>query len=496
MFFIELVLFVGILLIVHKYVTFRRRFEGLNLPPNPPALPFIGNMAVFMSGRAPYYVMKDLSDKYGEVFSLKMGTGLYVVLSSAEAIREAFVKKSEDFAGRPYMYSISLLTRNNSGIVFGDYSPVLQLHRKTTAIALQNNARGINCIPYGKKIAIEVGRLVEDLSVFTGQKMDISMHLSLALLNVICEMTFSERYEADNPEFQEILVNNDRFTSLLQPGDPIDVIPALKIFPSKKLRVVQECVESRDQLLQRKYDEHIATFDPLHIRDLTDAFLAVMLESKDENANKQLSEDHVIMAMWEIFIGGFESTYTTLKWAIAYLIHYPEVQKRIQQDLDDVIGDSPITANDKPKLPYLEATVLETLRHSSFSSMNGPRRTTCDTKVAGFDVPKDATVFCNLWWVHHNPKYWAEPDKFRPEHFLNEAGELQMSRAFFPFSIGKRACLGASLAKMQLCLFLGGLLQRYTFTCPPGEPMPNLEPNPELVRIPHSYKLMLVERKC
>lgn len=71
-----------------------------------------------------------------------------------------------------------------------------------------------------------------------------------------------------------------------------------------------------------------------------------------------------------------------------------------------------------------------------------------------------------------------------------------MSRAFFPFSIGKRACLGASLAKMQLCLFLGGLLQRYTFTCPPGEPMPNLEPNPELVRIPHSYKLMLVERKC
>lgn len=100
---------------------------------------------------------------------------------------------------------------------------------------------------------------------------------------------------------------------------------SLQIFPSKKLRVVQECVESRDQLLQRKYDEHIATFDPLHIRDLTDAFLAVMLESKDENANKQLSEDHVIMAMWEIFIGGFESTYTTLKWAIAYLIHYPEV---------------------------------------------------------------------------------------------------------------------------------------------------------------------------
>lgn len=69
----------------------------------------------------------------------------------------------------------------------------------------------------------------------------------------------------------------------------------------------------------------MATFDPQNIRDLTDAFLAEMFQSNDQNANHVLSEDHVIMAMWEIFIGGFESTYTTLKWAIAYLIHNPEV---------------------------------------------------------------------------------------------------------------------------------------------------------------------------
>lgn len=495
MFFMEIFLFVVFLCVLHKLVSYHRRYEGFKLPPNPPALPFFGNMSIFMSNRAPYYVMKEVSDKYGPVFSLKMGTGLYVVLSSAEAIREAFVKKSEDFAGRPYMYSISLLTRNNSGIVFGDYSPSLELHRKTTAIALQNHAKGKNCIPYSKKIATEVERLVEDLYVFANRKMDISNYLSLALLNVICELTFSERYEADNPEFQEILVNNDRFTSLLQPGDPIDVIPALKIFPSKKLRVVQECVESRDQLLQRKYDEHVATFDPQNIRDLTDAFLAEMFQSNDQNANNVLSEDHVIMAMWEIFIGGFESTYTTLKWAIAYLIHNPEVQERIQNDLDEVIGDRAITGEDKNKLPYLEATVLETLRHSSFSSMNGPRRTTRDTSVAGFDIPKDTTVFCNLWWVHHDPKYWKEPDSFRPEHFLTDDGQLLMSKAFFPFSIGKRACLGASLAKMQLCLFLGGILQKYTIKCPPGEPLPNLEPNAELVRIPPSYNVWLSERE-
>lgn len=91
---------------------------------------------------------------------------------------------------------------------------------------------------------------------------------------------------------------------------------------------MQSVIKTRDAILQQKYEEHVATFDPKNIRDLTDAFLASMQECKDENGNQELTEDHIVMAMFELFTGGFDSTFKTLKWAVIYLLHNPEVNNK------------------------------------------------------------------------------------------------------------------------------------------------------------------------
>lgn len=447
-----------------------------------------------MSGRAPYYVLKELADQFGEVVSLKMGNGRFVVLSTVEAIREAYVRQSECFAGRPYMYSISLLTRNNCGIAFGDYTPIWKVHRRSCAVAIHQNVRGKNCIASDVKILQEVEHLLARLQTKVNQTIDISDDLNLAVLNVICDMTFGQRYEIDDFEYRAILDSANKFTAILQHGDPVDFIPALKIFPNKKLRLVQSVIKTRDAILQQKYEEHVATFDPKNIRDLTDAFLASMQECKDENGNQELTEDHIVMAMFELFTGGFDSTFKTLKWAVIYLLHNPEIQRRIQREMETAIGSRLPTWEDHLKLPYLEATVFETLRASSYSSLNGPRRTTRDTKLCGYDIPKDSTVVCNLWWVHHDPTNWKDPDSFRPEHFLNENGEVFTPKAFMAFSLGKRACLGDLLARMEIFLLLGGLLQRFDIKTPEGTPLPPLEPLPDLIRSPNEFKVVLTNR--
>ena len=93
------------------------------------------------------------------------------------------------------------------------------------------------------------------------------------------------------------------------------------------MRTIQEIVTTRDAILQAQYREHLETFHPDNIRDITDAFLKSMkfLNENHPSDDVTMTEDHVIMSMWEIFAGGFESTFQTLRWALAYLVHYPKV---------------------------------------------------------------------------------------------------------------------------------------------------------------------------
>ena len=225
---VDLVVFLVALVSILKFLGWRAT-RHLRLPPGPRAIPLLGNFNVFMTNRPIYKVLKDLADKYGSVFSLSLPMGRFVILSDVDVIKEAFQNQSEDFSGRPYVYSINLMTRNNCGIAFSDYSPAWRVHRRTAALAIRHNIKGHNCKPTSAKIVQEVERLTCMLSKKDGMYCDISDELNLAVMNVICDMTFGQRYEITDTEYKEILESNRKFTAVLEPGDPIDIIPALKV---------------------------------------------------------------------------------------------------------------------------------------------------------------------------------------------------------------------------------------------------------------------------
>ena len=152
------------------------------------------------------------------------------------------------------------------------------------------------------------------------------------------------------------------------------------------------------------------------------------------------------------------------------------MQTRLHCQLDDVIGNANRLPelSDKPNMPYLDAFIAEVQRTVSEIPLAAPHSTTRDTSLAGFFIPRDMTVFVNLWAIHHDPDYWEDPFCFRPERFLDEQGRLRV-QGIMPFSAGTRLCPAESFGKKIVFLFAARLLYSFSFMCPQGQVLPEVE---------------------
>jgi len=168
-------------------------------------------------------------------------------------------------------------------------------------------------------------------------------------------------------------------------------------------------------------------------------------------------------------IAGVATTTMTLYCLIAMMCTRPHIQQKLQQEIDSVIGGRKPTLADRPNMPYVEATIMETLRFLSHVPMALPHKAIVDTTVCGYRVPKGTTVYPHLWAMHHDDTFWEKPTEFHPEHFLDDKGCLLepdhiRRRRLMPFGAGRRVCMGEALAKNRIFLFTTSLLQEFDFS--------------------------------
>ncbi|KAK3739740.1 hypothetical protein RRG08_020170 [Elysia crispata] len=147
-------------------------------------------------------------------------------------------------------------------------------------------------------------------------------------------------------------------------------------------------------------------------------------------------------------------------WFMLYMLHYPEVQAKIFGEITDVVGlERPPDMYDRSKLNFTVATIMEIQRISS-APFNLPHQCSTDTVINGYTIPAGTSVISNINSILTTTDTWKDPEKFSPERFLDAQGILKQPEQFIPFGIGRRACPGESLAKMELFLFLSSLVQR------------------------------------
>ena len=467
--------------------------------------------ACFRLGKNPHIEFTKMAQQYGDVFSLMLGNRLVVVLNGLDTIQEALVKHSTAFAGRPQLHTFKLGNREGTSLTLSDYTPQWRLTRKISVSVIQNFAKNTENLQ--ENLLQECQRLIYFLKQQKDKPVDALIALKFATGNIILNALFGVKFSYDNEALRKILSISDRYGKAISGSAIVDFFPFLKYFPNKALSDLVSLMTETLDLLGKMFMKNKETYTDGHVRNIADSFIDTVeketMKDKENSSSSQntlnmaplLSDEQIVQGMADLFGGGFETSSTTLNWALAYLIKYPDIQRRLQDELDRVVGRERLPVlEDLASLPLLQATIYELMRITCLAPLSVPRSTTTETKFRDFVIPKDTMVFVNLWSVHRDSEIWKDPHVFNPWRFLNGAGELIDPKSFggfLPFSAGRRKCPGEPLATKTIPVFLATLIHHFRFS---QEGLPeecqgiNLEGNCALTLTPDKFYVRIEER--
>ncbi|XP_021359334.1 steroid 17-alpha-hydroxylase/17,20 lyase-like [Mizuhopecten yessoensis] len=439
------------------------------LPPGPVALPLVGNYSLLGDSRL-HETCARLSAIYGPVITIQIGPLKMVVLNTIEATIEAMVTKGTDFANRPVTASGMLLSDGGKNILLSQYTPTWKLHRKIASKALRNSLRGEK-----QETALDasMAEFITLLTATEGQPFTPHAYIDHALFNLMSGLCFKKVYQFNDKTFKRFIDVDNEFIREFGLGLIEDVFPILAIWPSQRFQKVIGLLTEILQFTYDRFQEHVDDFDADDIKDISDFVIMARKEAEEEeNAEllDQLTDEHLRQIVTDVFFAGFETSRFTLTWGLLYLAGHPEVQKRAQLEMDEVVGRARLpTLKDRSSLPYTEAVLHEVMRVATVSPLGIPHAARVDSMICGYDIPKGTTVAINHWALHNDPRYWDQPQKFNPERFLTSEGKLApIPDSWVPFSVGRRVCIGESASKPELILILSVILHQFNIKLPPG----------------------------
>ncbi|KAM8999284.1 cytochrome P450 2J3-like isoform X3 [Sarcophilus harrisii] len=476
----------AIILILTHYLKRRRR--NLNYPPGPPGLPILGNF-LQMDFQKPQVTMQKFVKKYGNILYMNMISQNFITVTGLPLIKEVLANQGDVFIDRPQI-PIQLQIFKSSGLIMSN-GQLWKHQRRFALMTLRNFGLGKKTLE--DRIRMEAKYLIEAIREEKGQPFDPHYVINNAVSNIICSVTFGNRFEYHDSQFRELLKTVDEVMKLLVRWECqlFNIFPSvMKFLPGTHQKLFRN-FKKLESFVEDVIKQHKENLNPEEPQDFIDAYLKEL--SKD-NIHYSFNEKNLVYCTLDLFFAGTETTSTTLRWGLLYMALYPEIQGKIQAEIDRVIGQSQQpTMADKENMPYTNAAVHEVQRMGDIVPFNVPRMAVVDTTVAGYYVPKGTMLTTNLTALHRDPKEWATPETFNPEHFLKN-GQFKKRESFLPFSIGKRACLGEQLARAELFLFFTSLLQKFTFQPPPNTQL-SLDVQYSTTMSPLPYKICAIPRE-
>ncbi|XP_043346810.1 cytochrome P450 2D15-like isoform X2 [Dermochelys coriacea] len=376
----------------------KRRKSWSRYPPGPSSLPFLGTM-LHIDFHNPHVSFTQLSKKYGDVFSLQNCWSNLIVVNGFKAVKEALVQKSEDFADRPYfpIYEHLGYGENSEGVVLARYGHAFKEQRRFALSTLRNFGMGKKSLE--QRVTEEAGFLCSAICSEKDRPFDPHFLINNAVSNVICSLIYGERFDYDNKKFQRLLHLVEQ--ALKEEGGFLPqllvVVPwLLRIpgVPQSVFRSQKEVLDFTNELVK----EHRMTWNPTQKRDFTDAFLQEIEKAK-EHAGSSFNDNNLPMVTVDLFTAGTETTSTTLRWALLYMLLHPDIQCKVHEEIDKVIGrDRSPQMEDQANMPYTSAVIHETQRYGDIAPVGVPHMTYRDTDLQGFFIPK-VVVFAwgNNW---------------------------------------------------------------------------------------------------
>ncbi|KAG8197710.1 hypothetical protein JTE90_001634 [Oedothorax gibbosus] len=445
-----------------------RTDKKLNLPPGPwISLPWLGYLPFlgtdFVKG------FDKLKKKYGPVYRLTLGQRKVLVLNDFPSVKEAFLKRA--FLGRPPNPPNHLLQDATS---FSVSNGIVWREQKNFCLHVMRDL-GFGKTRMEVHIKEEVSHLIEELEEYQGKPANVRRYLAPSTSNNISALIFGRRLDYHDPmrvKLDEVITELIRFfrpTSLHAwfPGIKT-LLFKLKLFDYDKL---ESAIKHLLKFIDKEIVEHESTVDQNSIRDYMDGFLLQMKQREYKDPNTSFTKAMLKGNSPSLIGAGSTTVRATMEWTLLTMAEHQAVQARIQAELDEVVGRERLPNwEDHTSMPYTEAVLMEVQRWKTVVPINLLRYTTEDTEVGGYDVPAGYTTIANIHAVHNDPDYWDEPEIFKPERFLSADGkEVVKNECWIPFSMGKRACPGETLANVEVFLYATSLLQKFHIKFPEGK---------------------------
>ncbi|XP_044515095.1 cytochrome P450 2C44-like isoform X1 [Gracilinanus agilis] len=464
------------------------------LPPGPIPIPIFGNLLQF-DFKNMAATFSELAKKYGSIYTLYFGTQRVVVLHGYNIVKEALIDQGDIFLerGNVPIFEDSI---KGQGVVFGRGERWKQ-NRRFSLMTLRNFGMGKRSIE--ERVQEEAQCLVEELRKTEGQPNDPTFILGCAPCNVICSILFRDRFNYKDERFLYLMgLLNENFKLFTDPWIQLyNFLPAFRVhLPGKHKKIFKNVEQIRHFILER-VKEHQEILDPNNPQDYIDCYLSKMQQEKD-NLPPEFDLENLIWTGSDLFVAGTETTSSTLRYGLLLILKHPEVQAKIHEEINRVIGHNRIPSiKDRQDMPYMDAVVHEVQRFIDLIPLNLPHAVNKDIQFQQYIIPKGTNIFPLLSPVLRDSKAFSNPDQFDPQHFLDKNGSFKKSDHFMPFSAGKRACLGEGLARMELFLFFTTILQNFTLK-PVGDPNEiSIKTNRVgFTNVPPQYQLRFLPRKA
>ncbi|ODM89491.1 Methyl farnesoate epoxidase [Orchesella cincta] len=466
------------------------KVDNLKEIPGPKGLPLIGN--VLQLGKFPNDTFTKWSKEYGPIYKVRLGSHIAVIVSDPKLSKEIFTNDPA-FAGRPHFDITNLYEENPRLGMFVSEGDLWEIHRNFLI-------RQLRTFGFGKSsmealIMEDVNEVLNKLKKEEGKPIgNIRGMLRLAIVNALWTILSSQRFKHDDPKLGQLVHSIVKvFDDVFGGGTLLIFLPWLRhVFPEGSgYNAARRVLEGWKTFLEGTVKEHKEQFHEGNLKDFIDVYLAEVRKTTDKKSYfyGQLGERQLVSTMLDLFIAGSDTSATTLSWTLVYLCKFPHVQKKLQVEIESVTGNErQVSVDDRPMMPYAQALVDEILRYSSIVPDGAQHRATEEREFQGYRIPKDAWIQPNLYYIHHDPKIWGDPQNFRPERFLSENGKKYMKNENLqPFQIGRRICVGENLARDNIFLFMTNIFQKFEVRFDPKSKEPGLGTLMGFFRNPEDY---------
>ncbi|GAB6033127.1 Cytochrome P450 4V2 [Chamberlinius hualienensis] len=463
--------FAAILLLIYvKLKYFKSRLESMLLNvPGPDYNVFVGNLMRFRGGREEVYrTLCSICDEFRDspIVRIWLGKNVRLYLTKAESAEVIASDSSHNIKGYAYRWTSPwfrdglilstgnkwfqrrrMLTPSFHFQILEQFRVIMNEHTVTlTKLLGENKDNYCDVYPYATRASLDI--ICETaMGVKLGCQGEKS-HYYLAAVSGITECVAKRLYS--------VFLQNDFLYQYSETGQrQKEILKVLHNFTTKVIKERKAQYKERKSAGTEEAENEFGQKRRL-------AFMDMLLECQDKDNS---IDDFGIQEEVDMFMfAGHDTTSSGISWTLYNIARFPEIQQKIHDELDIVLGSEPvddISSESLKDLRYLECVIKESLRLFPpvpfFSRMLQK-----DTVICGYTVPASTNVTFLVQQIHTDPKHWPDPHTFDPDRFLPHNAAHRHPYAFIPFSAGSRNCIGQRFAMMELKTVMAHVLHRYT----------------------------------